>query len=261
MHKDFLLIIYKQKQQLGFKQDPIPESKAWLDTLDKEIPEVEVEQQSFEIAKMCERARNTLKEINNTGLQPDAVSALIKDMHTLDTKTLTWRKGVNWSFKTVPSTKVARVEELPEHFPASIQLHRDIWIAYEWNYHRTARIVLHEQLLECIDRVYLGTTEDIQDEFEFLRKVSVSIIRDLVDEILSTVPQSLGDIDGEGNLVDSTIPPKSRGVAAYFLLWPIKIIKSTKSATSKQREAGMFIFERIREYTGMKSILGDLSCI
>jgi hypothetical protein len=253
--------VNKQKQQLGFKQDPMSESKAWLDSLDEELPEIQIEKQSFEIAEICKKARRTLEQLNDAELRADGISTLIKEMHELDQKTPTWRKEAHWSFTSISSSKIAPKAALSDYFPDTVQVHRDIWIAYEWNYHRTARIILHEQLLQCIDRVFPGTTEDTRMEFEFLREVSISIIRVLVDEILSTVPQSLGDIDDDGNLLDPTVPRKCRGVAAYFLLWPMKITKRTKSATPKQRETAQYVFDRVREYTGMKSLIGELSCI
>ena len=76
------------------------------------------------------------------------------------------------------------------------------------------------------------------------------------------VPQSLGDIDHRGRLAESlSRTPKARGVGAYFLLWPIKMIKALKHPTTEQKRIAQVVFERIREYTGMKSTLGERSNI
>jgi len=140
-----------------------------------------------------------------------------------------------------------------------------VWIAYEWNYHRTARVILHEHLLECLDQfqqVYAGDDDGLWTVVKSLRETSVSIIQSLVDEVLSTVPQSLGDVDHEGNIpAPSTGTSICRGVGGYFLLWPMKIFKTTRSATGEQRITAREVFERIRECTGMKSTLGDASKI
>ena len=52
-----------------------------------------------------------------------------------------------------------------------------------------------------------------------------------------------------------------QGVGAYFLLWSIKILKSHEHVNEEQREMARGVFERIREVTGMKKMLGDKSCI
>lgn len=203
-----------------------------MDSLNDEIPEVRLEKNTFEITKICQRARHILEEIREV---PD--QSLIEEMLELDRISVTWRSGTEWSFKTIPT---------PNGF---IQLHRDVWIAYEWNYHRTARIILHEQLLECLDRL------DSPD----LRARSIAIIQTLITEILSTVPQMMGDIDSDGRPINNQ--NLSRGIGAYFLLWPIKVVKSTVSATPDQKRAAQDIFERIRDCTGMKTALGNASCI
>ncbi|CZR51355.1 related to negative acting factor [Phialocephala subalpina] len=221
-----------QKEQLALGQAPIAESQAWMDSLNEEIPDVRLEKHAFEISKISERARRLLKEIETA---PD--QTLIKEMLKLDRVSTTWRNGPEWAFKTVPT---------PTGF---IQLHRDVWIAYEWNYHRTARIILHKQLLDCLERM---------DSPE-LTAASTGVIRGLTDEILSTVPQMMGDIDSDGRPMNNQI--LSRGIGAYFLLWPIKVVKGASSATEEQRKAAQKVFERIRDYTGMKTALGEASSI
>lgn len=189
----------------------------------------------------------------------------MKEINTLDQATTTWRHGPAWTYKMFHRSLLTQDEEILSRWPEYIQLHRDVWIAYEWNYHRTARIIMHEHLLECLDRLHSmcrGDQAAIRPVLCSFEETSITIIKGLVDEILSTVPQSLGEIDYEGNLLDNLPGTKSCiAIGGYFLLWSIKIIKSTRSATSQQRMAGEAIFERIRECTGMKAILGDASKI
>lgn len=221
-----------QKEQLALGQAPIVESQAWMDSLNESLPEVRLDKHAFEITKICQRARQLLKEIETA---PD--QTLIEEILELDRVSTTWRNGPEWTFKTVPT---------PTGF---IQLHRDVWIAYEWNYHRTARIILHKQLLNCLERM----------DSPGLRATSIGIIRGLVDEILSTVPQMMGEIDSNGNPLENQ--SLSRGIGAYFLLWPIRVVKETLIAMPEQREAAQKVFERIRDCTGMKAALGDASSV
>ena len=242
----------------------LPESEAWLESLNEALPYVRVEKQNYEINKICERARSLVRSLDDTELSAEQMLDIIKEMHSLDQVTTTWRNGSEWLFKTIASSDIVQGEGTATKFPEYIQLHPDVWIAYEWNYHRTGRIILHEHLLLCLDRLQsiYPVREPFTATLNSFRQASVALIHALVDEVLSTVPQSLGDIDYEGNILQhSTETAKCKGIGGYFLLWPIKIIKSTRSATTKQTSAAKGTFERIRDCTGMKSVLGKASCI
>jgi len=206
-----------------------------------------------------------IKRIDDTDVSVSETLAMVKEMHALDQAHTTWLDGPNWSYKTVHRSKITQDGETASKFPEYIQLHHDVWIAYEWNYHRTARIIMHEHLLLCLGRLessHIGRDGAFQTDQRSVKQASITIIRALADEVLSTVPQSLGDIDHQGNiLVNSSHTPKCKGIGGYFLLWPIKIIKRTLSATPQQRAVAQGIFERIRECTGMKAVLGDASSI
>ena len=205
------------------------------------------------------------KYINQTDLPIERTIEIVKEMHTLDRTTTTWRDNPKWAYKTIPRSDITQDTQIASRFPEYIQLHHDVWIAYEWNYHRTARIILHEHLLECLDRLENLSSvgqKTFQTDLDSLKQASIAIVQGLVDDVLSTVPQSLGDVDHEGNLLEEAArTQKCKGVGGYFLLWPIKISKRTHSATRQQRFAAQCIFERIRECTGMKSAFGDLSSI
>lgn len=62
--------------------------------------------------------------------------------------------------------------------------------AFEWNYHRTTRIVTQENLLQCLHR--LQTTNHVVHKslLEANEQSSISTIGTVADDILSTVPQS-----------------------------------------------------------------------
>ena len=237
----------------------------WLESLNDALPEVRIAKMNLQISKVCERARKLLRKIDETNLPLEETIEMMKEISALDQAAVTWRDGPAWVYKTIHRSQITQDEELLSRWPEHIQLHRDVWIAYEWNYHRTARIIMHEHLLECLDRLHnmcLEKNANLRPVLCSFEETSITIIKDLVGEVLSTVPQSLGEIDHDGNLLDNWPGTKScKGIGGYFLLWPIRVIKSTRSATSQQRRVGEEVFERIRECTGMKTVLGDASKI
>ncbi|KAF4441697.1 hypothetical protein F53441_11957 [Fusarium austroafricanum] len=89
---------------------------------------------------------------------------------------------------------------------------------------------------------------------------SIKNVQSLASEVLSTVPQSFGDIDHLGRCHSESKPARWQAIGAYLLLWPIKIIKTSDSSTTEaQKVDAQMVFDRIRECTGMKSSLGALS--
>jgi hypothetical protein len=250
-----------QKQQLAFGQPPLPESEKWLDSLSDELPDVRIEKNNHQISKTCEKARKLLKEINNNEHSVDQILEMMGEMHEVDQVSLSWRAGPEWSYKTIHRSEISD-PNMPS-LPDFIQLHQDVWIAYEWNYHRTARIILHKHLLQCLDRLDTlcsGSSSDVLDTISSYKEISLAVIRSMIDEVLSTVPQSLGDIDHEGRILGSARgTPICNGIGGYFLLWPIRIIKSLPLATAEQTTFAKNVFERIRDCTGMKTALGDTS--
>ena len=221
-----------------------------------------IEKSNLQISKTCDRARSLLQDLSDSNGSIEQTLEMIREMHVLDHVSTTWR-GSGWSFKTIPCPEGIR-ERVSYQLPEVVQLHSDVWIAYEWNYHRTARIILHEHLLKCLTRLENSPARNqySSNDIVAFKEISFSVIRSLIDSILSTVPQSLGDIDHTGNIITIGLGTKTcQAVGAYFLLWPIKIMKSTPSALANQTIVSKAIFERIRECTGMKTTLGAASCI
>jgi len=258
-----------QKQQLAFHLPPSRESEHLLNHLDEQLVFAHLERDALQISSICTRGRAMMERLaSDKDLSITDVIQLVREMHSLDQTVVKWRTGPEWSFRTVKRPDLTGHPGILATFPELVQLHPDVWNAYEWNYHRTARIIMHEQLLTCLRRMSSASSPDdnVVTEMALLTPLeveSMTIIQGLADKILATVPQTFGDIDHDGRVRDNTgRPPRCRAVGAYLLLWPIKIIKSQQSSvTSAQKQSAQGVFERIREYTGMKSYLGKLSII
>jgi len=241
---------------------PFPEAELWLESSNQLLPSLQNEKLNSEISHTCAQARELLGRLQDLDLPIEETLRLVNEVHLLDAKTSTWRNGPEWKYKVIYRSEITNDPEEASKFPACIEIHQDVWTAFEWNYHRTARILMHENLLQCLHR--LRTTSHVvqQSLFEATEQSSISTIRALADDILSTVPQSFGDIDHEGNVLKNTGQvPKCAAIGGYFLLWPMKIIKNTASATEDQRVMAQRVFQRIRECTGMKTALGERSNI
>ena len=234
----------------------------WLDSLDQSDSFVHQEQDALSVSKLCDEANIILSQLDSCPSRGE-VMPLVRRMHQLDNEATAWRQKPEWHFRTISASEISGYYAKTGGLPAMVHIYPDIWAAYEWNYHRAARIVLHHQLLTCLEAISAAerTTLDT-DEAEIMawQATSKAIVRALADEVLSTVAQSFGDIDHRGRCTAEA--PRTQPIGAYFLLWPIKMVKGlNSSATEAQKHAAHAVFERIRDCTGMKRELGALSIV
>ncbi|XXG99392.1 hypothetical protein Hte_005729 [Hypoxylon texense] len=250
---------------LAFNSKLLDESEHLFGQLDDTMPYARLEGDAARIGQTCERARNLQEALASGSSSTYEVLEMVHELIELDKEVVSWRQKPEWSYKTLNVSDLPKFDPSVRPLTSTIQLHADIWIAYEWNYHRTARIIAYQQLLNCLNTAIenAGTNDIARETLCVLVGKFTDIIRVLADEVLSTVPQSFGDINHLGLLYDPRSgPPRCRGIGGYLLLWPTKIIKSAQFATTQeQKQSGQIVFERIREYTGMKSHLGSLSSI
>lgn len=264
-HSLSTLTYVKQIQQLSFNMLPIPETSDWLNQLNDDEPYVRLEKTTNEINDTCKRARKLLDQINGGGLLASTIVNIIKELHSIDQTAISWRQTSEWSFKNLAVSERPDLEPAGRGITNTIQLHPDIWMAYEWNYHRAARMTFLEQLLKCSKAVLETPSLDDVEEKALTDTIAecTSKIQWLADEVLSTVPQTFGDVTHMGRAHDAENgSPRCRAIGGYLLLWPINTSKCQTSATTpEQKERAWRVFKRIRDYTGMKATLGDKSII
>lgn len=260
-----MLKYVKQKQQLSFNMRPISDMTNWLNQLNDNELYVRLEKNTNAISDTCKRARMLLDLINVGGLPASTIVGMIKELHSLDQSAVSWRQTSEWSFKSLTVSGRPDLEPAACGITDTIQLHPDIWMAYEWNYHRAARMTFLEQLLKCSKAALETPDLDNVEEKTLTDTIAecTSTVQWLADEVLSTVPQSFGDVNLMGQAHDvKDGPPRCQAIGGYLLLWPIRISKGQLFATTpEQKERAWRVFERIRDYTGMKATLGDKSIL
>lgn len=256
----------QQKQRLSFDNPRLAGTAHLLDRLNGSEPYVILETNAYAVGQTCKRARALLDQINAGGEPASTLVDMIEELHSLDQEAVRWRQTSQWSFASLAASDRPDLAQASAGITDTIQLHSDAWMAYEWNYHRTARIIFLEQLIRC-SRAALEAPDLGDTDRESLASTLIectSTIQWLADEVLATVPQTLGDIDHMGRVHDSSLhgPPRCRAVGGYLLLWPVRTIKAESSATNpQQKQRAQKVFERIREHTGMKAFLGNKSSI
>lgn len=232
---------------------------------------VKLEKDATRISSICAKGRSLRGQLQASETGAAELLELVREMQSLDQEAMAWRQGPGWSFATLKRSDLVGDEAVLSTFPDYVHIHPDIWTAYEWNYHHASRILMHKQALACLHR---AATQDPENDHTAsiiapllipLEVESITIIQSLTTKIFATVPQMMGDIDHTGQVKKAvSAPPRCRAVGSYFLLWPMKILKGDLLVgiiTEQQRQSAAAVFGRIREYTGMRDLLGDASII
>ncbi|EHK44755.1 hypothetical protein TRIATDRAFT_318350 [Trichoderma atroviride IMI 206040] len=254
-----------QKHRLAYPISQVSETSNLLNELNNNEPSVRLEKNTNNILETCKRARTLLDLVTAGGIPASTIVDMIKELHSSDLEAVSWRQTSQWSFTSIAVSERPDLSSAAHGITETIQLHPDVWMAYEWNYHRTARIIFLQQLLQC-SKAALEAPDLKEVDRQMLNNTiaeCISTIQWLADEFLATVPQSLGDVNHMGWLHDSNDgPPRCRAIGGYLLLWPTRTVKAQTSATSVDQKArAQRVYEKIRECTGMKDLLGDKSII
>lgn len=232
---------------------------------------VKLEKDASRISVVCDKGRALRARLQHDDASLEELLDIVREVRSLDSEMVTWREGPEWSYAALNTSDLVGDPAVLSTFPALVHIHPDIWAAYEWNYHNTSRILMHKQLLSCLNREVTASVQDGDHDttlttlLDSLKAESVTIIQGITTKILATVPQMMGDLDYTGQVRQADgLVPRCRAIGAYFLLWPIKILKGDGLAgiiEDGQIAFAAATFDRIREYTGMKDLLGDESII
>lgn len=126
-------------------------------------------------------------------------------------------------------------------------LYADIWSASLWNKCLALRILLHSALLR-VRRYLPSPLQDAVTEAR-LTSHSMSIIDQMVSEILASVPFSLGDVTNQGR--SERERDRSRSLGAYYLIWPLQAILRCSFSSADQRTTTRTILLRIGKEFGV----------
>jgi hypothetical protein len=246
----------------------VKDSEFIFTVLTDEMELIRPEEAVSGLSRFCDQGRALVQHLNSLEYRKPPLQELLYLMHgvqQLEASHQQWRSGPEWGYKTV---KREDIDGAPPTFPPLVELHPDNWLAYEWNYHRAARALMHEKLLACLEHAALAgdATPSRTDSaaMEKSRVASEATIRVVADQILSSVPQMLNDVDRTGKVSKAFRGDSAQGsdvVGACLLLWPIKIVLSNRYTTASQKHQGTKVFERIRAYPALKGGLGPLSVV
>lgn len=120
---------------------------------------------------------------------------------------------------------------------------------------RSARLVLLLGILEYYGRTQVAKNYKIEpgDEDSGARVASVLLLevstRSTIDDMLSSVPFAMGDVDTNGNAISMAYD----GAAALIILQPMRLVTYCPYATNEQRSHVQSILDRLNSTIGVRS--------
>lgn len=195
---------------------------------------------------------------------------MIRRAQMIDQEVVNWMKNVpeDWSYKTVawedhvPNGDYSKAEV----FPGRVDLYTDFYVASVWNMSRTARLLLNSMIVRCAAWVCSPVDYRTTPEYATAARTCVDIITD----VIASVPYHLGwhlkrkHIMQRANLGEFACGEEDhlKGLAGYFLTWPLGVLNSQDYTTDAQRQ---WIHGRLRyigDELGVKysHILAEVSC-
>ncbi|GAB0145987.1 hypothetical protein EsHS_00006402 [Epichloe bromicola] len=181
----------------------------------------------------------TTRSTGNVKLVKDTIDAC----KSLNAEIKTWLEQLpeHYACKTVawepynPKCDYSKAEV----FPGRIDTYGDLWVVNFWNVMRCMRIVLASLIIRLTAWVNFPTDYRTTPEYAS----TVSTVVEAVTDIISSVPYQMGLFDKRKDLRESAThsnfgcgdDASEKGLAGYFLLWPLTCIQGQDYLTDSQR--------------------------
>ncbi|TPX09621.1 uncharacterized protein E0L32_009222 [Thyridium curvatum] len=168
---------------------------------------------------------------------------MIRRVQTVDQECVNWMSNLPdlWRFKTVGwEDHVPNGDyEKAEVFPGRVDLYPDLYMASVYNMVRTSRLILASVLVRCAAWVCAPVDYRTTPEYATAARSCV----DTITDIIASVPFHLGwhlkrpEIQQKHDLSGFACGEEDcmKGLAGYFLTWPLMCINGQDYATDAQR--------------------------
>ena len=207
-----------------------------------------------QVAAVCQRLNlltselraevtNTMTRVSRTPENVELILSLMRRAQAIDAQLAEWMRTLpdNWQFKTLcwqdqlPDGNYAAAEA----FPGRVDVYNDFWIASVWNLARSARLILMSLTVRCA--AWAVSPVDYRTTPEYATAARTAV--DTITDILASVPYHLGWHNKRAQLFKNGEPAgfacgedhSMKGLAGYFLTWPLGCVVIQDYLTDAQR--------------------------
>lgn len=182
------------------------------------------------------------------------ILALMRRAQALDADLAAWMADLppNWRHRPVHWQDQLPADE--SAFPGRVDAYPDFWIASVWNLARTARLICMSLTVRCAAWAVAPVDYRTTKEYAAAARAAGETIGD----ILASVPYHLGwkgppgAVDGGGGEFACGDDHSMKGLAGYFLTWPLGCVMIQDYLTDAQRKWVMGRLKYIADDLGVK---------
>ena len=250
-----------QVRQLLARDPPDPEQVTWVDRLNTRRPDLHIaadmlhmNTMSAELKNFIRAAQETLEVPEYTILQAQQLASSTQD---LITTVETWSRAVaeQWKPKQLDADQEVlspiRRSSLPiPHFPCPKLLnYHDLWLAYMWNLHAAAQIVLRESLIELID--YIEAHSEQAPDLEGMTQIHQDQAF-AVEQLSSAIVRSLPQLTGFKHRHESNYTPhRGKMTGRLFALCSLRVVQQANWTSEVHKKTADEIVEWMRMRHGL----------
>lgn len=216
----------------------------WISDAVKDSSAAECQKINIKTSELRAEVTRLMTTVARTPENIELMLTLIRRAQTVDRECVQWMKNVpdSWGYKSVawedsvPSGDFSRAEV----FPGRVDVYRDFYIASVWNMVRVTRLVLASVIVRCA--AWVCSPVDYRTTPEYATAARTCV--DTITDIIASVPYHLGwhlkperkhllekQLSGFACGDDDSL----KGLAGYFLTWPLGCVQSQDYTTDAQR--------------------------
>ncbi|KAJ5614034.1 hypothetical protein N7528_007688 [Penicillium herquei] len=169
-------------------------------------------------------------------------------------------------FITVPASWNYRIVKVPVFngeaitravWGDSYHIYESLAASSMWNNYRSARILVHELIIDTVKRLDASTSETDRRQQRALASQSRLIAHQLVEDICSTVPFNLGagSEHNDGNDIEASAPFQVTAAGGFSLMWPLLIAANSGLACQELRQWITNCLDKIGHSMGINQAL------
>lgn len=261
-------------QTMTSAKTPINGVDWWLDDAVKDPFGAQCQRLAIKTSELRAEVTRLMTTVPRNPANVEIMVDMMCRSQTVDREIETWMSSLpeEYKFKTVawednvPGGDYSRAEV----FPGRIDVFQDIWTASIWNMARACRLCLASVIVRCA--AWVCSPVDYRTTPEYA--TAVRICMETITDILASVPYQLGwhlkrpdVVRRAANFANAAgflcgEEEQIKGLAGYFLTWPLAIVNSQDYCTDAQRSWIIGRLRYIGDEMGVKyaHILADVSC-
>jgi hypothetical protein len=147
----------------------------------------------------------------------------------IDQQLVLWKRNLPTSWSCTTYQTQGLVKQSFHVWQSRYDVYTDLWIVAVLNSYRCVRLIIHEAIVKSI--VAHGSIE-----YQDLLQASITTLREVVDDMCSSVPYLLGCNPSENPAEHSGAPGPPPIPGGYVLVWPLFLSGMMRTTPQSQRE-------------------------